>query len=166
MELKDDPRRLNNKLTDICYKLLENQNLCKLIGLDGDDPLSEPDLDSPQSLFYDRILPYYTNPSTIGESRTSLSVYFDYIKGKSNNFNNMTLTFMILTHESLKKIDGGSRVNDILYFLLDDIDKLRDIGLGKLEMDYAKLYVPNEEYSGYIISFKIDDFKNKIGNNI
>jgi hypothetical protein len=151
--------KLNEKLIDICYRLIENKQLCKLIANDTINPYDGADIQNPENLINNRILPYYSNMETITDSRTLLSLYFDNLRGKPPVFNNVTLNFMILTHESLEIIDGGSRVYDIVDVLLENFDKLSGLGLGEIEFDTGRIYVPNKNYSGMILSFRILDFK-------
>lgn len=152
-------KKLNKKLIDVCYKLIENQELCKLISVDNTNPLATPDIESPENLIDDRIVPDYTNPETIEDTRTILNIYFDNIKGTSYAYNGMTLCFRILTHGSLKRIEGGSRVYEIVDTLLDSFDAMTGLGLGGLELDIGKLFVVNKDYQGMVLSFKINEFK-------
>lgn len=160
MEKRLEFKKLNKKLTDVCYKLIENQDLCKLISIDTTTPLSAPDIKNAEDLIFDRIMPYYNDPNTITDTRTILSVYFDYIKGDSYAYNSMVLNFMILTHSSsLLRIEGGSRVYEIIDTLLESFDNLSGLGLGTLSLDTVKLYAPNKEYNGAIASFRLNEFR-------
>jgi hypothetical protein len=151
--------KLNKKLIDICYRLIENKELCKLIANDSTNPYGGSDIQNPENLINNRILPYYSNLETITDSRTVLSIYFDNIRGKPPIFNGVTLNFMVLAHESLKIIEGGARVYEIVDVLLESFDKLSGLGLGEIEFDIGRIYVPNKDYDGMILSFKITDFK-------
>lgn len=151
-------KKLNTKLMDVCNRLIDSQELCKLISVDNESPLSAPDIINPESLIKKRIYPAYVNPETITDSRSQISVYFDNIKG-SSSFKGVVLCFMIVSHHSLKFIEGGSRVYEIFDTLMDLFDKSEGFGLGKMELELGKLTIANKDYDGMVMMFHITEFR-------
>jgi len=148
-------------------KLIENQNLCKYLYYNTDDPLSEADIIDTTSLLYSRIFPYPTpteifkDENGIPISSTVINVLFNNFKlGTTNNkFKTSNLEFVILCHMSLWRLDTSQLR---IFCLLNEIDQIfseqRVIGIGKGEFDYCNLTWADENYSGYRLSYKDYEF--------
>lgn len=154
-------KKLNEKLICICNKLLENQDLCKLIVYSQNKPLEENDLtqDERDSLLYTKIHPSIHIMKEVSEACTLLNVYFNKIKANGQEFKSMKLIITISVHNTLKYIDGGTRANEIHDTLLDIFDKQSGFGLGKMELEISEIYVPNENFSGYAMVFNCSEFR-------
>ena len=79
--------------------------------------------------------------------------------GKDNPaFKNNQLTFIVICHNSLWRIDGMLRP----FAIMKEIDTLfnstNGVGVGKMKFTAGSLLYANANYSGYRISYQIYDF--------
>jgi len=151
---------LNDNIMSVLFKLIDNQNLCKLLNYASYDPLAEEDMQNTTTLLFDKIYPFPFSPDVDTEARSQLNVLFEDFKlGKDNPaFKNNQVTFVIVCHSSLW------RINDMLrpFAIMKEIDTLFNsknvIGIGKMEFSSGNLAWVNEKYSGYRVSYKVYDF--------
>ena len=151
---------LNDNIMSVLFKLIDNQNLCKLLNYISYDPLAEADIQNTATLLFDKIYPFPFSPDVDTEARSQLNVLFEDFKlGKDNPaFKNNQVTFVIVCHSSLWRISGMLRP----FAIMKEIDTLFNsknvIGIGKMEFSSGNLAWVNEKYSGYRVSYKVYDF--------
>jgi len=151
---------LNDNIMSVLFKLIDNQNLCKLLNYISYDPLAEADIQNTTTLLFDKIYPFPFSPDVNSEARSQLNVLFEDFKlGKDNPaFKNNQVTFVIVCHKDLWRINNMLRP----FAIMKEIDTLfnakKVIGIGKMEFSGGSLAWVNEKYSGYRISYKVYDF--------
>ncbi len=153
---------LDENINKVMMKLIESQNLCKLLYYDtghDEDPLSKPDIQDMSSLLFDRIYPLPKIPNIEESTSSLLTVFFDEIRLSENiNFKGTILSFTILCHIDLWRMPGKLRP----YSIKHEIDKIfneqRVIGIGKMQFERSRFTWANEKYSGYRLDYRIYDF--------
>lgn len=148
-------KELNDNVTQVLLKLLESQNLCKLLHYISDDPLSEPDID-PYLLIHKNIFPLPKIPEVSDTKCNYLTVVFDTFRlGENKGVKDGTLMFTVFVHNDLWLISGQLRPFSIMH----EIDKLfnnqRIIGVKKLQFESGRFVAPNKDYSGYQVIYKV-----------
>ena len=151
---------LNQNIMTVLLKMIDNQNLCKLLNYNSYDPLSEANIIDTSALLFDKIYPFPFTPDVDSIANTQINVFLDSFQlGKDNPaFKNNQLTFIVLCHSSLWRIDGMLRP----FAIMEEIDALfnstNGIGLGKMKFTSGNLTWANANYSGYKVSYSICDF--------
>lgn len=151
---------LNDNIMSVLFKLIDNQNLCKLLNYTSYDPLAEADMQNTTALLFDKIYPFPFSPNIDIEARSQLNVLFEDFKlGKDNPaFKNNQVAFVIVCHKDLWRINGMLRP----FAIMKEIDILfnstNGIGITKMEFTGGNLTWVNEKYSGYKVSYKVYDF--------
>ena len=144
--------QLDNQVQNIILKLLENENICKLIYYNTEDALTQPPVENPTDLIKTHIYTQTYIPPT-DEETTYLVVFFDMfdsMDGGNVYLRKGRLYFNVVTHRNLWNIDGGQRV----IRLMNEIDKIinkNNVSLS-LTKDFFKKanYRPiNETFNSY-----------------
>jgi len=99
---------LSENLFIIINKIIENQDIVKMVNYDVINPLLQPAFTNPKSLFMTRIFPYPYS-GIISETQTQIRVY--YGKTNINIIEQTPIIFDILTHESLYMIKDQNNVS-------------------------------------------------------
>lgn len=146
---------LNDVLQKVILKLLDNNNLCKLLYYKDGTPLSRTNVINPTDLYKSKILPHSFN-TEFGEVDVKVFVHWGYTNG-DKSLKNHTLIINVVTHNDLYYIDGGFRP----YRILEEIDKTMNevgfLGIGEAKfMSYME--EPYKNKTGCIVSYKIVDF--------
>lgn len=167
---------LNDYVKKILRKILNSDDLCKLIYYDIKD-ISDKEITNEQKLTMingdekdRRIFPYPFIPGTTVETKTVLSFYFDRLRLARNNkeFNFGEIIFDIFSHEDIWLMeDFEVRV----YSIMSEIDKIfnntDELGIGRLQLDsqFGLTYLPpfsqNSTFYGYRLRYINYDF-NKV----
>ena len=160
---------LNQNMNDIFTKIYANQNLCKLLYHDVDNPLAEANITDTTVLYTDKenqkIFPYPFTPDIADVQKTVLNVVFNKFELGDNNiyFKPSNIDFIVLSHIYLWNITDGS--NDIKlrpFMILNELDETfgfqRTVGLGRNIFDYADIIWANTSFVGYRICYKAWDF--------
>jgi len=150
-------------------KLIGNQNLCKYLYYNSNDPLVESDITDPTtSLLYKKIFPYPTTTEIFKDpdgnviASSTINVLFDNFRLGSQNtkFKNGKLMFVILCHTSLWRLDATSQLRP--YCILNEIDEMFSgqnvIGVGKGEFEKCDIIFSDNNYSGYRLVYKDYEF--------
>ena len=151
---------LNQNIMSVLLKMIDNQNLCKLLNYNSYSPLSEANISDTSILLFDKIYPFPFVPDVDAIAISQINVLFDNFQiGKDNPaFKNNQLTFIIVCHSSLWRMDGMLRP----FAIMNEIDTLfnstNGIGLGKMKFVSGNLMWANANYSGYKINYQICDF--------
>lgn len=151
---------IDKYLNNIKNKILDNQNLCKLLYYNQRNPLSQPNLDDTSILYKDKLnQKLYFTPYTEdadSESKSTLNVVVTEFKldQKSKYFKELKIEFIIMIHHDLWTLDDGS--GDIILrpnAIWDEINRTfydNSSGIGRDIFDYSGLVRSrNGQYSGY-----------------
>ena len=151
---------LNESINTVLVKILESQDLCKLIYYLDTDPTSGEDLSDTSILLFDSIFPYPFTPNVTDEEKVILNVFFDGFEKNDNNFyfKNNLLIIDILCSSGVWKIDAGLRPFSIMHKLdLLFNDKKVIKSLGKMQYSNTKFIFINQKFNGYSMRFKFID---------
>lgn len=152
-------KELNDNLFKVLSAITDNNDLCKLIHYNTDDPLNQPNIDG-NSLLFKKIFPYNFNVEILSEASSILNVSFTSFESGRNNiaYKNGIITFTVLCHHELHKMNEGLRP----FFIAHEIDKLfndqRVIGIGTMQFDRYREIWASKDYSGCQLSYKIVEF--------
>jgi len=151
---------LDSNIMTVLLKMIDNQNLCKLLNYTSNSPLSEVDIADTSSLLFDKIYPYPFTPEVDSVATSQINIMFDNFQiGKDNPaFKNSQLTFIILCHSSLWRMDGMLRPFAIMKEIDTLFNSVNGIGMGKMQFVSGNITWANASYSGYRVSYKICDF--------
>lgn len=144
----------------VLNKLIENQNLCKLLQYNDTSPLSGSNINDTSKLLFNKIYPFPFTPEVDSEASSIINVLFDNFElNKSNSdFKNNQLVLIVICHNDLWKIDGMLRP----FAILNELDNLFNLkngyGIGKNQFGRGNLFWANEKYSGYRVTYELCDF--------
>lgn len=162
----------NVVMSDIATRLMTNSDFYKFvyykdIDEEGEDILSQPDLDDPIEALYKKQVWLHRRPDKILHDKdVNIFITLDDFRNESAmNVNIKTLTFkiMILVHKDCLLTPNGGRDVALLCCISDIIEKDDYFkGLGKCNVYRVnQLYGLNTEYSGYEIVCKVDGIKDR-----
>lgn len=160
---------LNDYMNTVLNKILGNQNLCKYLYYDSDEPLSESDI-ADTSILSDknntdrRIYTIPFNPDTHSSQRTTIHILIGESDSTNSTFyKNISIKFIILSYNELWELyDAGGAVilrpNAIIDELHTLFNREKSIGLGNTNFSSIKPIYMNEYVSGYELTYKNIDF--------
>lgn len=149
---------LNKYMMETQLKLVNNENVAKLLTYTDKSALSNPTPINPKGLIDSKIYSYAYVPDIQTSVDSYITILFNNFRPSSGGyFKDSTITFNILVHEDINNTNHGYR----LFLLMQEVDKLFNdatMGIGKLNFvggDYLSLPKP---YIGYFLKYKIIDF--------
>lgn len=156
-------QELGINLQKICQRLLNNDELVKLLKYVDLDPLSQPALaeEEKQKLFNDLIC-VVPRVGTREDSRSTIAIYIPKAAGLSGNseFKNVTIAidiFVPLTQWIIK--DSNLRPFAIMGEIQKTLRGKTVNGLGKIEGGDFDLVLLTDEMSGYRQVFTITEYE-------
>lgn len=156
-------QELGVNLQKICQRLLNNDELVKLLNYVDLDPLSQPALteEEKQKLFNDLIC-VVPRVGTREDSRSAIAIYIPKAAGLSGNseFKNVTIAidiFVPLTQWIIK--DSNLRPFAIMGEIQKALRGKTVNGLGKIEGGDFDLVLLTDEMSGYRQVFNIIEYE-------
>ena len=149
---------LNSLVFIFINKMLENQEICKLLYYNDENPLSYPDFNS-DILLFDRINPYAKRPDPEVDKTAIVNVFLYETKPPTNNKGKRYEDFYIdvICHLDAQKVSGGIRQ----YSIMNKIDEMfngKNIeGLSdqKIVDGGALLIYPSEWHTGYRMTYRL-----------
>lgn len=168
IEKSENNKNVFDKLDDlqeiIENKILENQNLLKLIHYNTSEPLEESDIDDPLSLVENDIYWYPIIAENV-LSTTGVYLLCDFSMYKPAyqvDFANMNISFTILIHKHLRTVyDSHRRMNMILSELCDMFNRAMGDWLGDTEIVSFANMTTRKDYQASHITFRATQFNNK-----
>lgn len=153
-------KELNQNLEKILIQLAENQNLCKLLTVNTKTPLESPDIPDTYDLIFKNIYPMPKIPDTQENESSFVTVWFDDFnrKPKSVSFKNNIITFCILCHINLWRLEGELRPYAILHEIDEMFNQKRGMGIGELQIESGRFLWVNNFYSGYQVQYRMHDW--------
>jgi hypothetical protein len=148
--------RLGQFKEEILYRLVSNQNICKLLKYNFADALSKPDISNPTSLIYDVIFPYRYVPDVTNIIQTYITTEFTEFELTRNNPKNIkfNLVFYIFTHKDLFVTENGLRVD----LLLNEVDieiQEKELGFGRVYLNLCRSFWLDNDYGGYALTYSM-----------
>lgn len=148
---------LNRDITEVLVALLSSQDLCKLLYYKEKNPLSQPNIDNPSQLIYNNIYPYRYVPEIQVDVDSYITVVFGKFRNVNGYFKAGRITFNILCHHSLERINQGSRI----FSIMNEIDKIfndKDVAsMFKLKFKESDELLIKPPFVGYYIEFETYD---------
>ncbi len=150
--------REDEYLLNILNKLLTNNDICKLLYYNDEDPLINPDLADNEVLMFNKIYPYPFNIDIQENATSFINVFIDNFDMKGNSvYINGDIVFLILCHKSLWKIKGSLRPSKIKNEIFKVFNNQSIGTMGKVKFANGSVFVGNKDYYGYKLRFKITD---------
>ena len=159
---------LDKNINDVFDKIYANQNLCKLLFYDSDNPLAEATIANTKVLYTNKkkrkLFPYFFTPDLKDVQTTTLHVCFKDFKLSDNIFfKPAKVDFYIVCHEYLWELNTGDgdihlRPFAILHELDLTFNRQRTIGLGKNNFSSLAPIYYNNKFSGFCYSLEWVDF--------
>jgi hypothetical protein len=154
-------QELKDKRMKVLEKILENQDICKLLYYDTAFPLEQPNIDDTWgSIFMKRVFPLTYIPTTQDTTGSLLSVYFSDISAEGVYFKNIRLKFVVMSHhDSWMNMETGDLRPD---FICEKIDEMfnseNGFGIGKILFESRREIYPSDKFAGYIMTYNITEF--------
>ncbi|CAH0118522.1 hypothetical protein PAE9249_01011 [Paenibacillus sp. CECT 9249] len=149
-------QELNPNLRKVLEHLISSQRLCKYLVYDTLDPVSQPDVQHPDELLYERISPVPRNPPVEAEPHSYITVMFDQFNpGGTYAVKEGALTLFVISHVSLWRLNEGIRPLAVMHEIDRLLNQRQVIGLNPAKFDQAKWIAVNDNFSGYQLSYKI-----------
>lgn len=143
----------------IIERLLSDQELCKALYYQTPDFLEQPDIEDASELIYNNIYPHRFIPTIDQTMWTYVTMALGDFRLIKRSFKVGTIAINVFTHRTTFKTDYGcTRVDYIVNKIDEMMNEQRGTGVGKLEFDYLKEYVVNENFQGYCIAYRSVDF--------
>lgn len=149
---------LNKYMMETQLKLVNNENVAKLLTYTDKSALSNPTPINPKGLIDSKIYSYAYVPDIQTSVDSYITILVNNFRPSSGGyFKDSTITFNILVPEDINNTNHGYR----LFLLMQEVDKLFNdatMGVGRLNFvggDYLSLPKP---YIGYFLKYKITDF--------
>jgi hypothetical protein len=151
---------LNKNINDIVNKIYTNQDLCKLLFYDVENPLSEADILDTTILYTDltnqRIIPKPFTVDTTDIFKSTLHVVLNNFKnGDDQYFTKASIDFVVMCNVNLWDIvDGSGQIKMRPWMILEELNETfnreRTVGIGTNTFDYGRIIRPNEYFAGYV----------------
>lgn len=160
---------LNKYLNDILSKIYTNQNLCKYLYYDVDNPLDMPDIIDTKILYTDKnnqkifTTPFSIDNADYMKSTLTIEIYDAEVDSSNSFYKNLRFNFHIISHVRLWELasnDGecNLRTNAIIHELNNLFLRKETVGLGRNQYSYMKKTYPNQWFSGYLYCLSAKDF--------
>jgi hypothetical protein len=152
-------KQLNQNVNNVISSLIQNQDLCKFLYYDTNNPLVEANIVDTSKLIFDKIYPIPKLPNTETEAGSFLNVFFDAFKIPQSNSGTKesVILFNIICHIDLWRMKGTGMLRP--YSILHEIDEMfnnqKIIGIKKLQFDKGRFLYVNDKFSGYQASYLV-----------
>jgi len=155
---------LNSNINLVTEMILNNVDLCKLIGYDNNDPLSNPPIPITRDLLMDRVFPLPKDPAAIVDKKSIINAYF-YMSEPyhvNSGFRKIELRFDIMSHIDLWMIDGGIRTYSMSNYIDEMFNNVIIAQLSGKAVYFKgwKAVKYSEFYYGYHLVYELSDNSN------
>ena len=165
-------KKLNDDIKQLGDMVLQDQDLCKLIYYPDDNPLEQPDING-RKILGERLLLLTPKLPLAKEEGTYVSILptnIMLVPNRGDLFIRCLLCFEIYCHIKSRPImykdkNGNIRDGDRVVFIMDKIEEIMDnieFSIGEPKLNGARVISnTNATFSGYEITYKDFDFKNR-----
>ncbi len=149
---------MNKYINETVLKLIANQNLCKLLKFNSNNPYAEIDIMDTGELIYSKIFPYSHVPETDKEVGSYLCIILDRFRLTSNQaIKSGQLNIDIIVHNDLWRMNGTGEMRP--YAIMHEVDealngKIR-VGIKDLTFSDCRHVRYNQSYSGFQLTYSI-----------
>lgn len=166
--------KLNDDIQALADKIIADQDLCKLIYYPDNNPLDQPDINGKKYVMDKRLLLFTPKIPLAEEEGTYVSIFPTNIRlvpNRGSQFVTCLLIFDIYSHYQVRSIyykdeRDNIKKGDRVALIMDKIESIMEsigFSLGDSELDGARVISNNNAiFSGYEISYKDFDFRNRI----
>ena len=151
--------KLNNDMQTIADKLLENQDLCKLLKYEGENPLSMPEV-RPSEIMDKRLL---LSSKIFGNKEIGSFLTLEISGGKpksSEHYIQTSFFFDILIHHDARKIINGQRVN-FISDIIEEVMESMTFSIGKVNFyGFERIGNNDGRFLGRRLIYRDVDFRN------
>jgi len=162
--------KLNQDVRQLAEKILEDQDLCKLIYHPDNNPLDMPNVNGKKEIIDKRLILFRPKLPLADEVGTYVIVRPTLMRSiKGEHYIRTTLRFFIYCHEKVRDIhyydaDGNDKKGDRALLIVDKIEKFMDsvnFSIGKENFGGVDEIANNDAtFSGYVVSYLDVDFRN------
>lgn len=159
--------KLNDDIQALADKILDDQDLCKLIYYTNNDPLDQPDINGKRHILDKRLLLFTPKIELASTEGTYVLIRVpNFRPSKGGYYISSLLLFDVYVHKDIKTIyySDGKR-GDRAMLILDRIEKIMedlDIGIGQDNLNGGgEVANNNATFSGHSISYANVDFRNQ-----
>lgn len=163
--------KLNDDIRQLADKILENQDLCKLIYYPDSDPLDQSSVNGKREILDKRLLLFTPKLPLAKETGTFVIIRPSPMRpSKGEYYIKTTLRFYIYCHKDIRDIYyydsyGDDKKGDRALLIVDKIEEfMQNIGLsiGKENFGGVDEIANNDStFSGYVVSYFDVDFRNQ-----
>jgi hypothetical protein len=143
---------LSPNLIILLKEVMKNQNICKLLTYNSENPFIEPDITDTNSLMFDKIFPFPFGLTTNTEEGTQLRIYYYKTRLKHNKVIEDTTIFFDIICSKTKNVwlinDGEPKIRpyEIASELITHLGKEPIGTVGKLNFEEAFPIHLNEKF--------------------
>ncbi len=161
--------KLNNDIQQLGWKMLENQDICKLIYYNNSQIIDKPDVNIDEILHKRLFLFTSKLPIAVKEGTYVMIRPYRFKLSKGGYFVVSLLCFDIYVHQDARRVvfqdkNGELLTGDRVLMLMDKIDEFiyggSGLGIGEDNFDGAEeINTRNNEFAGFTLAYKNIDFK-------
>lgn len=163
--------KLNDDIQALADKILEDQELCKLIHYPDNNPLEQPDINGQKHILDKRLLLFTPKIELADTVGTYVLIRVpNYRPSKGGCYISSLLLFDVYVHKDARVIyytdeKGNEKKGDRAILILDRIEKVMedlDIGIGQDNLNGGgEVANNNATFSGHSIAYANVDFRNQ-----
>ena len=163
--------KLNDDIQALADKILEDQDLCKLIYYPDNNPLDQPIVNGKRHILDKRLLLFTPKIELADTVGTYVLIRVpNFRPSKGGHYISTLLLFDVYVHSKIQVIyykdsEGNSKKGDRAMLILDRIEKMMesmDIGIGQDSLNGGgEVANNNATFSGHSIGYANVDFRNQ-----
>ncbi|MGJ0846632.1 hypothetical protein ACR77J_08080 [Tissierella praeacuta] len=167
--------KLNDDIQALADKILEDQELCKLIHYPENNPLDQPDINGQRHILNKRLLlftpkiPMADTSNNTQDNGTYITIRPTRLRPTNGGYYIVSLLcFDIYCHKNIRPIyyvdeNGIKKNGDRAILIMDRIEKFMDgidLSIGKNNLDgIIEIMNSNATFSGYTLGYKDVEFR-------
>lgn len=166
--------KLNNDIQELGQRLIANQDLCKLLYYQQNNPLDLPEISGKSHILNKKILLFTPKLPLATATDVYMTVRVPKMRPSSKDgyYIVSMLSFDIYCHRDIREIyytgtDGNMAKGDRSILLLDKVDEVMknvDTSIGKCKLhEISEIYNSDATFSGYSAIYIDLDFRNAWG---
>ena len=164
--------KLNDDIQELGLKVLQNQDLCKLIHYpDTDNPMGKPNINGVREILNKRLLLFTHKMPLVETEGAYLLIRPDSFKpSKGGHFLSCSLIFEVYVHEKIRPItyvdkSGDIKKGDRAILILDMIEEfMSTVNFSIGDSDFlsgGSIGNRDSEFTGFGIAYRDVDFRNQ-----
>lgn len=157
--------KLNDDIRQLANKILDNQDLCKLIHYPDSNPLDMPRVNGRSDILDKRLLLFRPKLPLATETGTYVTIRATSMRSSKGDYYIKTvLRFFVYCHEEARSVHyGEGKKGDRALLIVDKIEEFMEsinFGIGKENFGGVDEVANNDAtFSGYVVSYLDVDFR-------